>query len=135
LIKKLNWKFLLGILSSGLFLYLAFRNVDLILVFKVFKKVKYLNIILVVFLTILGFYLRAIRWYYLMKPLKSIKISSLFSATMIGFMTNNILPARLGEVFRAYIIGRKENIKKTASFATIIVERVFDTKLHLLQSF
>ncbi|MDY6864031.1 MAG: lysylphosphatidylglycerol synthase transmembrane domain-containing protein [Thermodesulfobacteriota bacterium] len=119
----------MGILSSGLFLYLAFRNVNLILAFAVFKKVKYFYLILILFLTVLSYYFRAVRWYYLMRPLKSIRISSLFSATMIGFMANNILPARLGEVFRAYIIGRKENVKKAASFATIILERIFDATI------
>ena len=45
---------------------------------------------------------------------------------MIGFMGNNILPARIGEFLRAYTIGRKENLSKSLSFATIVVERIFD---------
>jgi len=45
---------------------------------------------------------------------------------MIGFMANNLLPARLGEFIRAYSIGSKENISKSSALATIVVERVFD---------
>lgn len=41
-------------------------------------------------------------------------------------MANNLLPARLGEFVRAYVIGEKEYISKSSSFATIVIERVFD---------
>jgi uncharacterized protein (TIRG00374 family) len=59
-------------------------------------------------------------------PLKKVGYSSLFSSTMIGFMANNVLPVRLGELVRAYSLGAKENISKSAAFATIVMERVFD---------
>jgi uncharacterized protein (TIRG00374 family) len=55
-----------------------------------------------------------------------IQTGPLFHATAIGFMANNILPARVGEFIRAYVLGSKERISKTASFATIVVERLFD---------
>jgi uncharacterized protein (TIRG00374 family) len=45
---------------------------------------------------------------------------------MIGFMANNVLPARIGEFVRAYAIGKKENLSKSLSFATIVVERILD---------
>jgi len=57
---------------------------------------------------------------------KRIGIGSLWSATAIAFMFNNLLPARLGEFVRAYAIGRSENIPKSAAFATIVYERVVD---------
>ncbi|MCP4403005.1 MAG: flippase-like domain-containing protein, partial [bacterium] len=70
--------------------------------------------------------LRAERWKYLLAPIKKLTFKHLLPATMIGFMANNVLPARAGEFIRAYVIGKKENISKTTSFATIIIERVFD---------
>ena len=77
----------------------------------------------------LGIYIiRALRWRYLMAPVKErVKLSHLYSATMIGFMANNLLPARLGEIVRAYVIGRREDVPKSSAFATIVVERVFDS--------
>ncbi len=77
----------------------------------------------------LGIYIiRALRWRYLMDPVKKrVKLSHLYSATMIGFMANNLLPARLGEIVRAYVIGRRESVPKSSAFATIVVERVFDS--------
>lgn len=70
--------------------------------------------------------MRAIRWSSLIAPIKKVSILNLFSATMIGFMATNILPARVGEIIRPIIIGKKENIKMTACIATVVVERIFD---------
>ena len=69
---------------------------------------------------------RALRWRYLLRPIKDAEFVHLFSASAIGLMANNLLPARLGEIARAWVIGEKADISKTASFATIVVERVFD---------
>ena len=41
-------------------------------------------------------------------------------------MANNLLPLRIGELIRAYVNGKKENISKSSSLATVIIERVFD---------
>jgi hypothetical protein len=80
----------------------------------------------------LSFFLRAIRWRYLIYLLKKIRIGALFSATMMGFAANHLLPARAGEFIRAYYIGKREGISKSASFATIVIERVFDGFMLLL---
>ena len=61
-----------------------------------------------------------------MEPIKKIGSYSLFSATTIGFMANNILPARVGEVIKAFVLGKKEKTSVSASFATIILERLLD---------
>ena len=50
----------------------------------------------------------------------------MFSGVAIGYMANNLLPARLGEFIRAYIMGKKEGISKSSTLATIVVERIFD---------
>ena len=59
----------------------------------------------------ISFYLRSIRWSVLISPVKKVSVLNLFSANMIGFMANNVLPARLGEVIRPVMIARKEKIK------------------------
>jgi uncharacterized protein (TIRG00374 family) len=77
-------------------------------------------------LTIFGFWVRAIRWRFFVQGERRVPTGSLFSATMIGFMANDILPLRLGEFVRAWALGRRENLSKTTVFATIVVERVVD---------
>jgi uncharacterized protein (TIRG00374 family) len=70
--------------------------------------------------------IRAWRWQYLLMPLKAVSFPSLMSATAIGLMANMILPARLGEIVRAVVLGHREHLDKSASFATIVVERLLD---------
>ena len=77
-------------------------------------------------LYMLVFVIRTVRWRYFMEPIKRISFSSLFSVNFIGFMGNCILPARAGEIIRPVLIGMKEKVSKSASFATIVVERVFE---------
>jgi hypothetical protein len=66
------------------------------------------------------------RWQYLMDPIKPLGLGPLYSATIIGFMANGLLPVRMGELVRAYVIGEKGGVSKSASFGTIVVERIFD---------
>jgi glycosyltransferase 2 family protein len=74
----------------------------------------------------IGVWIRAWRWHYLLKPIKEIPTKTMFPITTIGYMGNNIYPARAGEVLRAVILKRKEGVPVSASLATIIVERIFD---------
>lgn len=122
----MNWKHLVGILISAIFLFLAFRKVNLDELKFALESANYIYLVPVLFLTFLSLIIRAFRWRFLLQPVKEIRISSLFSAIVIGLMANNLLPARLGEFVRAYAIGQKEQISKSSSFATIVVERIFD---------
>ena len=119
-------RYILGFVLSMVFMYLAFKSVNVSEFVEIFSNINYLYSIPVVASSLIGFIFRALRWKYILEPVKVIKISKLFSATMIGFMANNILPVRLGEIVRAYSIGKMENISKSSSFATIVAERVLD---------
>jgi uncharacterized protein (TIRG00374 family) len=57
---------------------------------------------------------------------KEVRLSTLFAATVIGFMANNILPLRIGEVGKALVLSTKEQLQVSAILATIVVERAFD---------
>ncbi|MBM3262415.1 MAG: flippase-like domain-containing protein [candidate division Zixibacteria bacterium] len=117
---------IIGVAISVVLLFFVFRNIDFGDFWQALKTANYWYLIPSTVLTFVSMGIRALRWQLLFEPIKRIGIHSLFSATMIGFMANNVLPARLGEFVRAYIIGRQENIAKSASFGTIVVERIFD---------
>ncbi len=125
-------KFWIGIAISVVCLFLVFRGIDFAKVFEAMKSVNYLFILFSVILQLTTIWLRAERWKYLLTPIKRLTFKHLVPATMIGFMANNILPARAGEFIRAYVIGKKEQISKTSAFATIVIERVFDMLTMLL---
>lgn len=117
---------LVGSIISGIFLYLALRGIQWDVLFDVLRRTRFEYLVPAVVFTLLGHYSRAYRWKFMLLAVKPISTSSLFSATAIGFMANNLLPARLGEFVRAYVLGRRERISRTASFATIVYERIVD---------
>jgi hypothetical protein len=70
--------------------------------------------------------LRAWRWQQIMTPLVKIPVSKVFGAMNIGYMANNILPFRLGEVYKAQVIFQLSGLSRTEAFGTIVVERLVD---------
>jgi len=80
---------------------------------------------------VLGVYLRALRWRHLTDPIRPIGTGPLFRATAIGFMANNIYPARAGEFLRAWYLGRETGTDAAAVLATVILERVIDSATFL----
>jgi uncharacterized protein (TIRG00374 family) len=125
-------KLLFGIVSSALFLWLATRGIHWSEFGQALARTRWIYLIPAVFFTMLGHFSRSIRWKYMMDPIKRCGIRPLWSATAIAFMVNNLLPARLGELVRAFVIGRSQNVSRSASFATIVYERVVDVFVLIL---
>jgi uncharacterized protein (TIRG00374 family) len=73
-----------------------------------------------------AFLIRSLRWRYLLKHIKTVTKLNALSATVIGAMGDMIIP-RMGDFVRAYVMGKKEEVSKVASLATIVVERALDT--------
>jgi uncharacterized protein (TIRG00374 family) len=90
------------------------------------RSADYRYVFLAVCATFLSYFLRAVRWRYLLISEKSIPLSSLYPATIIGYMANNLLPARLGEFVRAYTLAKKEQLATPAVFASLVIDRLFD---------
>jgi uncharacterized protein (TIRG00374 family) len=73
-----------------------------------------------------GLWVRTIRWQYLLRPVKNVSALRLYPVVIIGLMANNLIPARAGELARAYVLGERERISKTTALGTIAVDRLFD---------
>ncbi len=121
-----NWRVWLGVVISLFFLYLALQGVRLDEALHALTSTNYLWIVPSLVSYFIGVWLRALRWHFLLRPVKSLGANYLFPTVVIGYMANNILPARLGELVRAYILGEREKVSKSATLATIVVERMFD---------
>ena len=121
-----KWQFWLGVLISILFIWLALRGLKLDEFWEAVRKAKYIWLLPGIGVYFIGVWVRAWRWHYLLGPIKKIPTKTMFPITTIGYMGNNIYPARAGEVLRAVILKRREGVSVSASLATIIVERIFD---------
>ena len=126
ILRMKKWQFWLGALISVLFIWLALRGLHLDDFWNAVQKANYWWLIPGIGVYFIGVWVRAWRWHYLLKPIKEIPTQAIFPITTIGYMGNNIYPARAGEVLRAVILKRKEGVSVSASLATIIVERIFD---------
>ncbi len=121
-----KWQFWLGVLISIVFIWLALRGLRLEEFWDSVKEANYVWLLPGIGVYFVGVWVRAWRWHYLLSPIKKIPTQTMFPITTIGYMGNNIYPARAGEVLRAVLLKRKEGVSVSASLATIIVERIFD---------
>jgi glycosyltransferase 2 family protein len=120
------FRYTVSFLIAIAFLYLAFRGVKLSELWESLKGVNYWWIALLFPINIFSHWIRAVRWAHLLSPIRTnISKRNLFSAVMIGYAVNNVLP-RVGEFIRPYVIGKLENISKTSAFGTVVAERILD---------
>jgi hypothetical protein len=123
---KKSGRLILAIGVSALFLLAVVWNVDIRQTKEALRTADYAYVPLAVLLSLLTNILRSYRWKYVLNPIRPIGIPSLFAGVAVGYMANNVLPARLGEVVRSYYLGKKEGLSKSATLATIVVERLLD---------
>lgn len=119
-------KYVLSVILTFGFLYFAFRETDFKKLYEILLSANYWWVFAMFPILLLSHAIRAWRWRYLLAPVKKdLKFHNLFSSLIIGYMMNNILP-RAGELVRPYAISKSENISRSAAFATVVVERIFD---------
>ncbi|MBJ6724096.1 lysylphosphatidylglycerol synthase transmembrane domain-containing protein [Geomesophilobacter sediminis] len=123
---KADFKLWAGIGVSAFFLFLLFRSIDPDKLLSALKEMDYRYLLPALVLTFVSYFMRAVRWKYLLLPVKETRLGTLFSSTLIGYMANNLLPARLGELVRAYSLAKKENIPTPTVFATLVLDRLCD---------
>ncbi len=121
-----RWQFWVGVAISAVLLYDALRGLRLSDVWESVQNAQYWWLIPGVAVYFIGVWARSWRWHYLLRPLKAIPVRKMFPIVTIGYMGNNIYPARAGELLRAYVLRKEESIPISASLATIIVERALD---------
>jgi uncharacterized protein (TIRG00374 family) len=116
---------IIGFLIIAGSLFYAFKDVSVSEIIISLGSINYIYIFPAVFLFAMTYLFRAMRWRHLIASVKEVETVRLISPLMVGFM-GNMLPARAGEFIRAYLLGKKEQISFSASFATIFIERLFD---------
>ena len=124
--RSIHWQFWLGVGVSILLLLVLIYQVDLAEMRDALADANYLYVIPAIGLYFIAVFFRAVRWRYLLSPLKIIPTSRLYPVVVIGYMANNLLPARLGELVRAYYLARREPVTGSSALATVAVERVYD---------
>lgn len=115
-----------GTAISLIFLYFAFRGQDLGEIREALGQTNLWWVIPALGLYFIGVWLRAVRWSVLMRPLAPVTARDLLPVVAVGYMANNVLPLRAGELVRSVVVRQRFGVRKTAALATIAVERLFD---------
>lgn len=127
--QSLNW---LGISLSIVLLLWVFKDCNFAEIGSTLKEADFLCLVPIAALIFLDFCLRASRWGVLFENPGHLKWKNLFVSMMIGYLANNMLPARGGELIRIWILGKREKLPKSTVLATIMVEKVADLLVILL---
>ncbi|MGH7801606.1 MAG: lysylphosphatidylglycerol synthase transmembrane domain-containing protein [Thermodesulfobacteriota bacterium] len=119
-------KKIIGITFSVIFLVLALYKVNFAKIGGALIGVKIGWLVLAATVYICSFIPRTLRWRRLLMPIKPFRFYQLLPVILVGYMANNLLPMRIGELFRAYFLKEKEEVSSSSALATILVERVCD---------
>lgn len=128
-------RIIFSISFGGLLIWLLFRDTDWKSLFETIKNVKINWLILAQVFAWSTYFSRVQRWSYVVRAIHPVTFRSLFSATQIGFLVNFTLPARLGEMVRAYVLARLSNLPISQCIAMVTLDRVNDLLCLLLVIF
>ncbi|MBI1802345.1 MAG: flippase-like domain-containing protein [Chloroflexi bacterium] len=122
----------LGLVVSAVFLWAALQGQSLSDVWDTLTHANYIWIIPGILTYFLAVVARTWRWHYMLRSIQPVPLRTLFPIVTIGYMGNNIYPARAGEVLRAYVLKKRAGVSMSASLATVVIERLFDGVVMLL---
>ena len=103
-----------------------FRHADVAQVWREIRNAEPWAVAALLGVTGLTYFLRALRWQFLLRPIGPTRLSQAFRTTVIGFAANTVLPLRAGEMVRPYLLARREGLSVPATITTIILERLLD---------
>jgi hypothetical protein len=115
---------IVGLLISAVALYFAFRNANLAELGAAFRSARYEYALLSVLILVISTLVRGLRWRVLTEG--RLTFGDGFWLWNIGFLFNDVLPARLGEIVRSLLAGRRPGMSFTSALSSVVVERLFD---------
>lgn len=125
---RTQWRTLVvSVLVAGLFLFLAFRNVPLADLWKAFERFNAWWLIPGLGLSLLLMVFRAWRWQLELLPLERIGLGRLWIVCSVAYMAINVLPVRLGEVVRPWLLSRRSSVSFSNVIGTLVVEKTMDS--------
>jgi len=119
-------RLLIGLAISLVFIVATVSRVDLAQVADALRRVDFRVFLIAVPLIFLELVLRGLRWRRLLAPMAPVTLGRSVAYLAIGYFANSILPARLGDLARAYLAGQSFGISRLAVLGTVVVERLSD---------
>ena len=117
----------LGIGISLFAIWVLYNSVDFDEAFAVLRTASPAWIAVMLVVTTVDIGARGARWRALLAPIAPLPYRRVLGYTYIGYLANNVLPARLGELYRSHALGEGEGVSRPTVLGTVVVERVVDT--------
>ena len=121
-----KWQFWLGGGVSLVLLLILIYRVDISEIKDSLRDANYYLLAPSIIVYFIAVFFRAVRWRYLLAPIGEYSVGRLYPVVVIGYMANNLLPVRLGELVRSYYLSRREDVNPSSALATVAVERIYD---------
>lgn len=121
-----NLQLILGLAISGWSIWQLAQTVDLTKVGAYFGQLSWPLLTVCLLSVPVAMLVKAIRWRYLFAMQRAPQVPPLLSSLYIGYLMNTVLPARVGELVRAILIGRQDGVGTPAALATIVLEKLLD---------
>jgi uncharacterized membrane protein YbhN (UPF0104 family) len=125
-IASLTLRMTVGLAVGALLLFLTLRNVNIDDVRETLRLIDGRWVIVAIASYAIALFVRTIRWWIILRSAANIKVGQVGLALLQGYAVNALLPARLGEIFRADYCGRRYQISRSTVFGTIMIERFTD---------
>lgn len=125
-VTKQRLSLIAGMVLSIFFLWLSLRGTNFAEIGHALARSQLAYALPLILLLALFYLFKTVRIRLLLMPMRDIHVQGILPATMIGFAANNLLPARLGDLVRAYLLGHQYSLSKTSILATMVIERLFD---------
>jgi len=124
----------IGLALSAVLFWLAYRHAGGRDVWAIFRerRLHFEILVGVIVVDTVVLVMRSVKWHLILRPIKRVRVTNTFSAAAIGVMTNNLLPLRIDEVVRSYILGRRERLPTAEVLGTVAVERSADMAVLLM---
>jgi glycosyltransferase 2 family protein len=116
----------IGAAISVVAIWLVLRSVDVGQTIEILRAADLGWIGLVGGFVVIDLLMRALRWQRLVAPIGHVGFLPMLGYLLIGYLANNVLPARLGELVRSHYLGDREGLSRTTTLGTVVVERVVD---------
>jgi uncharacterized protein (TIRG00374 family) len=120
-------KLLLGVVVSILFIYLSLKDVDYQRVLMRLENLKSVFLVPAIGLLVSASFLRSLRLGVILSPLKKVNQKKLYPANCVGYMAMTLIPMRIGDLFRSYLVSARGQVPFSSVLATTLVERVLDS--------
>jgi len=123
---KKFFKIGIGLVITVVFMWYAVRDISFADILQKISGANHLVLIPLLAIIYLFFFVKALRWKFLLSPIGDFSVKEVVPPMMVGFLGNNLLPLRLGELVRVVAFCKKFGTHKSSVLSTLVLERIFD---------